>query len=294
MRSDDDIGLVERVQQELRAVRWLDTAEVRAVARRRSRFRAAAVTVGVVVLSIPLVTAVALPSRPPTVPGETGAISRAEIPFEALLQPEDLRVEVDAPIVNAGLAEPIVVDPELARCLQAKGVSPAWEMSRYSRSQSMRRPQDVRIEDGMALGSGISIVLSQDVYRITPQVAQTLFASLDRRIGNCLSWESVVVGAIDDMAEWVEFHAVQHWEVVDRQFAGDESVLIRHRVGETRRGDADGEVLAGPTPPDIIAVVRVGDLVTVVDVEAGESESELRRLAVLAAGRMCAATNPPC
>ncbi|WBB57655.1 hypothetical protein [Verrucosispora sp. WMMD573] len=96
------------------------------------------------------------------------------------------------------------------------------------------------------------------------------------------------------MSEWVDFHAIQHWEVVDRHFAGDESVLIRHTVGETRRGDADGELLAGPMPPDIIAVVRVGDLVTVVNVDVGVSQSELRRLAVIAAGRMCAAANPPC
>ncbi|GIJ40716.1 hypothetical protein [Micromonospora andamanensis] len=294
MRSDDDISLVERVQQDLRAVRWLDTAEVRAVARRRSRFRAAAVAVGAVVLSIPLVTSVALPSRQATMPAEGGAITRAEIPFEALLQPEDLPMEVEAPTVRAGLAEPIVIDPELARCLEAKGTSPDWETSRYSRSQFMHRPADIRVEDGMALGRGISIVLTQDVYRITPESVRTLFAGIDRQVSTCLAWESIEVGSIDDMTEWADFHAMQSWAVVDRQFAGDESVLIRHTVGETRRGDANGEVLAAPMPPNIIAVVRVGDLVTVVGVESGASESELRRLATIAAGRMCVAANPQC
>ncbi|MEV2237048.1 hypothetical protein [Micromonospora sp. NPDC049891] len=295
MRPDDDISLVERVQQELRAARWLDTAEVRAVARRRSRLRAAAVAVGVAVLSIPLMAVVALPSRQATTPAEGGAITRAEIPFEALLQPEDLPMEVDAPTVNAGLAEPIVINPELARCLEAKGMSPDWDTSRYSRSQFMTRPDEVRGEDGMALKDDLSIVLIQDVYRITPEMERTLFAGIDRRVEHCLAWESIEIGSInDDMTEWADFHAMQSWAVVDRQFAGDESVLIRHTVGETRRGDANGEVLAAPMPPNVIAVVRVGDLVTVVGVESGTSESELRRLATIAAGRLCVAANPAC
>ncbi len=291
---DEDLRLVESVNRELRDVRWLETADLRAVARRRSRLRAAGAAIGVlVVMSASAVAVAALPERNPL----TGAAStnspraRVEIPLEALLQPEDMPTRVDAPFTQAGFGEPIKIEPVWTQCLEERGISPAWETSRYSRSQLLRRNPPV--EDDSTSGWDRSTQLIQDVYRIGPELERTFFAGIERRIKPCLDWGNVQSRLIAP-DEWADLFQRQRWEVVDRGFAGDESVLIRHSILETRRDDARGEVLGGPTALFTMAVVRLGDLVTVFNTASWGTDSELRRLAVVAAKRMCVAANPPC
>ncbi|MEV6813546.1 hypothetical protein [Micromonospora sp. NPDC051296] len=291
---DEDLRLVEAVHRELRDVRWLEAADVRAVARRRSRFRAAGAAVGVlVVLSASAVAVTALPAEGPlmgTAPASAPK-ARVEIPLDALLQPEDMSTRVDAPFTQAGFGEPIKIEPVWTQCLEERGISPAWETSRYSRSQLLRRIPPV--EDDSVLGWDRSTQLIQDVYRISPELERTFFAGIERRIKPCLDWGNVQPRLIAP-DEWADLFQRQRWEVVGRGFAGDESVLIRHSILETRRGDASGEVLGGPTAVFTTAVVRLGDLVTVFNTAGWGNDSELRQLAVVAAKRMCVAANPPC
>ncbi|NES14348.1 MULTISPECIES: hypothetical protein [Micromonospora] len=288
---DEDLTFVELVQRDLQTVRWLDAAELRARARRRGRHQAVgAAVVVLVLLSASAAAAAGLPGWPgrPTVAGPAASpTSRAEIPRDALLQPEDLPEQVATPFTETGLGEPIVIDPEWTRCLKERKVSPTWEMSRYSRSESFwRGPRENR-----------DMQLSQDVYRIGPELVATLSAGIDRRVRSCLDWEDAQTGPLgygSTPGELVTRFTRHRWEVVARGFAGDEAMLIRHTTGETRREDAAGEVLAGAPEPQTVAVVRVGDLVTVFELGDWASEPDFRRLATVAARRMCVAANPPC
>jgi hypothetical protein len=80
------------------------------------------------------------------------------------------------------------------------------------------------------------------------------------------------------------------WSVLDRDFAGDESLLLRHEV--LAREKATGEQL-GDHLVTLFAVVRVRDLVTVIKGE-GRTEARMRQLGQSAATRLCRATSPPC
>ncbi|SBT54573.1 hypothetical protein [Micromonospora narathiwatensis] len=289
---DDDLAFVELVQRELGVVRWPDAAELRARARRRSRRRVVgAAAVVFVLLSSSAVATAGLPglSGPPTATGPAASpTGRAEIPLDALLQPEDLPVKAGSALTGAGLGEPIVIEPVWAQCLAERNVSPIWEMSRYSRSQSFVR--DPRTDQDMQL--------SQDVYRIGPELAASFSADIDRRIRPCLDWLDVQtgqnVGLGPVIGELTTSFARHSWEVVARGFAGDDAVLIRHTTSETRRDDAPEEVLAEAPDPQTVAVVRVGDLVTVLRLGVWASESDYLRLAVVATRRMCLAANPRC
>ncbi|WP_433531468.1 hypothetical protein ACQPYA_05015 [Micromonospora sp. CA-263727] len=290
----DELTIIERLRHDLRDVRWPEPAKLRAVARRRSRFRAAGAAVGVlVVMSASAVTAAALPEeglRTVTAPASDPR-ARVEIPLDALLQPEDMPTRVDLPFTQAGFGEPIKIEPVWTQCLEERGISPAWESSRYSRSQLLRR--DPPVEDESVPGWDRSTLLIQDVYRISSELERTFFAGIERRIMPCLDWGNVQQRQVAP-DEWADLFQRQRWEMVDRAFAGDESVLIRHSILETRRDDARGEVLGGPTTLFTIAVVRVGDLITVFNMASWGNDPELRQLAVVAAKRMCVAANPPC
>ncbi|GIJ77352.1 hypothetical protein SAMN05443287_105235 [Micromonospora phaseoli] len=291
---DEDLRVMELLQRDLQGVRWLEAAEIRAVARRRSRMGMALVFLAV--LSTSVVAVAAMPAREGVAPAGRSTVSptpREEIAPEALLHPEDMPTNVGAPTTDTGVGEPIELDPAWTRCLEEKRIKPLWETSRYVRSQSLTQDPPAWVADGTDARWSKSISLHQKVYRISPELERTFFAGIERRITPCLAWESVEVGQIE-MKEWADFWAVQRWEVTAEGFAGDESVLIRHTTGETRRDDANGEVVARPMEPETIAVVRVGDLVTVFRLSNWGGDVELRHLATVAAKRMCLAANPPC
>ncbi|SBT51873.1 hypothetical protein [Micromonospora auratinigra] len=284
---DQDLSFVELVRRDLQSVRWSEAAELRARARRRSRRRTVGAAAAVfVLLSGSAVAAAGLPGsggRPAVGPAAYPP-GRAEIPLDALLQAEDLAGGVSAPYTEAGLGEPIVLDPEWTRCLEARKVRPIWERSRYSRSQSV-----------WALKSR-ELRLVQDVYRVDPGQAQSFAAGIDRRIRPCLDWQDVQSGPVltgPTVGELAELAVNHRWEVVARNFAGDDAVLIRHTAGETRR-EGTGEVLAAPPMPQTVVVVRVEDLVTVFQLSGAGSDWQLERLAVAAARRLCVAANPGC
>ncbi|WP_433129469.1 hypothetical protein ACQPWW_04690 [Micromonospora sp. CA-240977] len=282
----DDPTFVERLQRDLRDVRWLDPEEIRSRARRRSQRR---IVVTTVVLALAGVSAVAVAnprqSPPPVQPVASAAPTRHEITTDALLQPADLPQQVDVRLSQSGLGEPVLLDHLLAACRASQGHSDGWQVSILSRSQTLvpKRASAILTEaDGL---------VTQDLFRLTPDAAVQLLATLDDVVAPCAEWTSVggykVGGATGTGA------ATHRWTVVQRGFAGDGAALLRH-TGSPPVDQRTGEPIGAAPPPTTTAVVRVGDLITVLSLGQAGTELELRQLAEVAARRMCVAANPAC
>ncbi|MBM7492474.1 hypothetical protein JOD64_003696 [Micromonospora luteifusca] len=287
----DDPTFVEHIQRELRDVHWPGPEEIRARARRRSQRR---IVVATVVLALAGVSAAAVAaprkSPSPALPAASASPTRHEISTDALLQPADLTQLVAPPsypwqLSQSGLGEPVRLDHLLAYCRTSQGLSEGWPMSIVSRSQTLLRqhPPGPRTE-GDAL-------VAQDLYRLTPEAATQLFAGLDDLIAPCAEWRSV--GQLDTAGVLSTVEAVHRWAVTQRGFAGDDAAILRDSLTAARdvkTGQTDGD----DPPPILLAVVRVGDTVSVLRLGYDGTEAELRQLAVAAAARMCAAANPAC
>lgn len=275
----DDTRFVERLHRDLRDVRWPEPAEIRARARRRSRRTAAAVAVAVVVLLVVPVAVVTGRAGGTTAPAAAPSppAGRVEIPRDALLRQEDLPGRTDLQLGEAGLGGAVEV-AGLGRCagreLRRQEV---W----VSRSQTLLR----HANGGQRLDS----LVVQDLHRMQGDGAVRFFADLRRQLAACQEWRET--RSIDWGGEPIRVEDVHRWYVPRRDFAGDESLLLRHSVSMSHdpvTGQADGRLAA-----DTTVVVRVGDLVTVLALEPA-GEAELVRLAGVAAARMCAAANPSC
>ncbi|MEV6690095.1 hypothetical protein AB0M35_01275 [Micromonospora sp. NPDC051196] len=287
----DEMTFVERLHNDLRDVRWPEPEVLRERARRRRRRAMVGAATAVLVLAggptIALTGLVApRASAPPTTASQpqTSPTAYAEIPHEALVQPEDLSTKTDPPLGQAGLGEPVRIDHMLLVCLEEQDRTAYWELSRYSRSQTLMRPT----ADGTRRPA--DVVFGQNVYRLAPEAVAGFFVRLDALLAPCTNWRSKGESEWGDRIARAE--ADHRWEVIDRDFAGDEAMLIRHTVMATRNLDT-GES-RGPARPVTTAVLRVGDLVTVLALGRDGTESELRRVATIAAARLCTAANPPC
>ncbi|MFI6779747.1 hypothetical protein [Micromonospora sp. NPDC050276] len=284
----DDPTFVDQIQRDLRDVRWLGPEEIRSRARRRSQRR---IVVATVVLALAGVSAVAVadpgespsPARPAAAPSASPA--RHEITLDALLQPADLPQQVDVQLSQSGLGEPVLLDHMLGVCRTSQGRSDGWQMSILSRSQTLvpkRAPAILSESDGL---------VTQDLFRLTPDAAVQLLATLDDLVAPCAEWTSVggyaLGGATGTGA------ATHRWAVVQRGFAGDGAALLRHTSSQPV-DQKTGKPIGNAPRPTSTAVVRVGDLVTVLSLGQGGTEQELPRLAAVAARRMCAAANPAC
>ncbi|MEV4830234.1 hypothetical protein AB0K25_18155 [Micromonospora sp. NPDC049257] len=302
----EDPTFVDRLHRDLRTVHWPEPAEIRARARRRARRTAglSAVTVLVVLAgSAALVTgrSAGLPS--PTAPvaaSDSAPVvypARTEIPLAALLTPADLPVRTGEGLGGTGLAETVQVDPLLESCGRERAVAAQLPVSRASRSQTLLRP-------GARTDVPVAQVLSQDVYRIDPPRGRWLFGEIYRLLDACATWTlgASLLTADQQPARTGQEH---RWEPAARDFAGDQSVLLRH-VTSQPRAQADGEPAGRPAAVEATLVVRVGDLVTVV-APAPETVAdrvdgtgpELTQAALVALGgraakRLCPATDSPC
>ncbi|MEH0935261.1 hypothetical protein [Micromonospora psammae] len=280
----------DQLHRELSGVRWAEPAELRARARRRSR-RTAALAAAVVLVVVSGSTAVAAGrTGKPVAPVAAGARpaaspSRVEIPLEALVSVADLPERADPPLTQSGIGEPVRVDDMLMVCLKEKGIAAEWATSRYSRSQTVPRSRQVGDPTGEPL-------LRQELYRVRPEAAGEVFDELDRLVARCGQWQST------GLAKWGgrdALHTSTHrWTVVARDFAGDQAVLLRHTVTPPREVKTSAVPEEKVTKPVNRAVVRSGDLVTVLTPARGGTDAELRDLAETAARRMCAAANPSC
>ncbi|MCM0677672.1 hypothetical protein NCC78_23715 [Micromonospora phytophila] len=289
----DETTFVEWVRRDLRDVRWPEPAELRARARRRSR--RAAVGAASAVLVVVSASAVAAaghggqPAPPPVaapVAPEPSVPARTEIPREVLVQPGDLAAKTDPPLGRAGFGESVRLVDMLLYCHKIQGHQAEWETASYSRSQTLLRDRP----DGYDHPSA-DVLLSQDVYRVAQDVAGRLLPGIDRMLVACADWRAT--GQTEWQGRTIKAEVVHRWEVRERNFAGDEAVLLRHSITEARNV-ATGKPLSDLPKPELTAVVRVGDLVTVVTLGRDGVEAELRRVAVAAARRLCAAANPTC
>ncbi|MEU1588970.1 hypothetical protein [Micromonospora sp. NPDC005710] len=282
----DDPTFVEQVQRDLQDVRWLGPEEIRSRGRRRSRRR---IVVAAVVLAVAGGSAVAVAAprtSPPDVqPVASASPTRHEIPLDALLQPADLPQQVDVQLSESGLGEPVLLDRMLSYCRTSQGQPEGWQMSILSRSQTFvpkRAAPILTQSDGL---------VTQDLFRLAPETARHLFASLDDLVAPCAQWLSV--GPILTAGGTRRGEALHRWSVVRRAFAGDDAAILRDSLTATRDLET-GQPLADAPSPILLAVVRVGDTVSVLRLGYDGTEAELVQLAVVAAARMCAAANPQC
>ncbi|MEU5904365.1 hypothetical protein ABZ780_08315 [Micromonospora sp. NPDC047467] len=285
----DDPTFVERVHRDLSDVRWPEPQEIRARARRRSRRTAALAAVAV--LAAVTGPAYALTERAATppetaVPKPVGTMATADIPQESLLTPSEVPVVTGVQLGDAGLGELVRLDPVLQRCGDDRGLPEVRAYSRYSRSQTLLSPT----RDG---GGPVRAELSQDVYRLDPGASGQLFAQLRSLLSACREWRysgSIVVDGETTSAEIA--HA---WEMAASDFAGDDSILVRH-VPYAPLGPPAGIKLRPTGRVDMTLVVRVGDLVTVLvpGSDLTLSDAEFEALGRAAAQRMCAAAIPSC
>ncbi|MFG1887301.1 hypothetical protein ACGFIR_05445 [Micromonospora sp. NPDC049051] len=280
----DEMIFVEQVHRDLHDVRWLEPAEIRARARRRSR--RTSMLAAVAVLAVVSASAVVVGDRagqrgvsPAASPPRPAApVTRVEIPPAALLHQDDLAARAGLQLSEAGLGG--TVDVGLSRCATGRGSATRAPESWISRSQTVLRPAS----GGGRLGD---VLLVQDLHRMRDDGATRFFEALRGQLAACREWRETRSVHWGD--ESVDVDDVHHWDVPRRDFAGDESLLLRHSVSATL-GQADGQVRSGP---DTTVVVRVGDLLSVLMLEPA-SEAELVRLARMAAQRMCVAANPAC
>jgi hypothetical protein len=255
------------------------------------------------VLAVASGSAVALAAHrtAPTVvtPADLPAAAGAEVPAEVLLPETDpslkvLPAEGDIQLGNSGLDERVRVDGLLETCARSQGAPVTAVTSRYSRSRNLLH--------NLAAGQSATApqpVLAQDVYRLTPGAADKVFDDLDRFAARCAAWQQPPVQrAGRELADTAVLH---RWQVVDRDFAGDRAVLLRH----TESAGTSEHIVAPDQRLDVRVVVQVGDLVTVILPEVGGTvyptgvvpwvtDDQLRTLARAAATRLCLAAHPRC
>ncbi|MBM7079668.1 hypothetical protein [Micromonospora humida] len=298
----EELTFVDRLHRDLREVRWPEPAELRARARRRSRRTAVLSTATVLVVLAGAAVAArerptgpATPTAPVAAPGP--APVRTEIPLDALLTPADLPTKTGERLGNTGLGEAVRIDPLLESCGRERDVSAQLSVSRASRSQTLLRPTT-------RAGGPATPVLSQDVYRIDLPRGRWLFGEIDRLLNACAEW-TLNASTLAADQQPVATEQEHRWEPAARDFAGDQSVLLRH-VASQPRAQTGGRPVGAAASIETTLVVRVGDLVTVVvpapDTVAdrvdgtgpGMSQPDLLALGGTAAKRLCPAADTPC
>ncbi|MBM7081012.1 hypothetical protein [Micromonospora humidisoli] len=298
----EELTFVDRLHRDLREVRWPEPAELRARARRRSRRTAVLSTVTMLVVLAGAAVAVrerptgpATPTAPVAAPGS--APVRTEIPLDALLSPADLPTKTGERLGDTGLGEAVRIDPLLESCGRERDVDAQLSVSRASRSQTLLRPTT-------RAGQPATPVLSQDVYRIELARGRWLFGEIDRLLNACAEW-TLDASTLAADQQPVATEQEHRWEPSARDFAGDQSVLLRH-VASQPRARTGGKPVGAAASVDTTLVVRVGDLVTVVvpapDTVAdrvdgagpGMGQADLMALADRAAKRLCPAADTPC
>ncbi len=291
----DELSVVEPMQRALRDIRWPEAAELRARARRRSR-RTALLAGGVLVgtLAVAIIAVVNRPSgfQPSTsapvqaavgsTPASTAGLvagMRSDLPPELFIQQSDLVVRTELDLKEAAAGGNVTLGLGRGRCGLGPGAE-AW----MSRSQTLLRwsaggPD--RIGD---------VLVVQDLYRFRDDGAARFFTEVRQTIVACP--QQGEVWTADYEGRGVNLQTVHRWDTPRVGFAGDESLLLRHS-SSLLPNPATGELQTVVNSPELRVVLRVGDLVTVLFVSMA-GETELVRLADVAARRMCIAANPPC
>jgi hypothetical protein len=274
--------LAGRLDHELPDVAWAEPERIRARGRDRRRNRSM-ILAAVSVLAIAagagwLATGVSTaPVEQPAAP-TNGASPSPSVTFtidppapagelRVLLQPED--VGPDYRVTNLHEYEP--------------GTYPAWA---FGASDCPRYPNLKITAYGTYLWFGHENLESDgaatvfvEASRFPVGKAAQVMADVERVTTACANWES---DGGEASTEDRPTTTATSYKVLDRDFAGDEALLVRRSVVST---DQDGVVLfSGPT---VFAVVRVGDRVTVVQMEE-DAPDRMRLLGQRAVERLCA------
>ena len=292
----DDLS--HRLARALTSVQWAEPGELRARARRRSRraFVAAPVAVTLVVLSVawyagfrgdgaPVAddSTIGPSSSTTTTPSPRPSLTMdpAWIPLDALLQPADVGEGLDFANVLTSDSEPLRLWYfELSQCPAYAGLG----ITAYDTYQYMRIHQIV--PRGVIGGERGDAVFVQ-ARRYPAEVASTVVLDIRRALTACGQYERAGGEASSPQRP---AYTTFTWTIIDEDFAGDDSLLIRQRVESfvTGTGQRIGESIV-----ETYAVVRVGDVITIVSRYSAD-EAEIANLATKAAARLCIASNPRC
>ncbi|SNT18315.1 hypothetical protein SAMN05421812_103587 [Asanoa hainanensis] len=313
-----DPDLTQRLAAELGRVEWPEGEALRRIARRRSRRSALAASLSVLLLlsgvwvasmrpfqartepadlfgaaaapppaatQAPASTATAAPEPPPAptlAPKTVGPHDPAWIPPEALLSPEDIGPGLIASRSTADQKQPVgnwaftlTPCPTYPKVRTYKGV---YE---FRRQQTVEYPPTIEGRPETA-----TAVLHQTVMRLPGTGARQLVDEAVEAVEACPKYVSSVNA---DTAKRTKVSTSHVWVLVDRGFAGDDSLLYQHLMTAVT-GDQDAD-LGGST----VLVVRVGDLVTTVELVSGSAKAiSPEKLGARTAAWLCAAATTPC
>ncbi|MDG4823699.1 hypothetical protein O7635_17730 [Asanoa sp. WMMD1127] len=252
--------LAGRLDHELPEVAWAEAESIRSRGHTRRRRRPvvlAAAGVLVIAAGAGWLTAIAGPVAPP-VTADGSAAGADPLPPSALLQPEDVGpgyTATDSEVPPG--AYPALPVGGGAECLRHE----TPDIASYRSFLRLRRTQIER--------PGAAVFAEAGRFADPTGVVD----DIGRMLRSCAGGQAT--GSASP--------AISDWSVVDEDFAGDESILVRLEVQVF-----DGRVPMRPAT--VAAVVRVGDLVATV-FTASDDPDQMRLLGERAAARLCAVDN---
>jgi hypothetical protein len=272
--------LAGRLDHELPDVAWAEPERIRARGRDRSRQRSVVLAaLGVLVIaagagwlatgvrSTPVTPPAVTPSASPPVVSPPAVMPSASPP-ERMLRPED-----------AGPDYYVEDYREFAR-----GANPSWAFESnhcpsYAGLKLTAYRTDLWYGQELLLSKSGAAGVFTETKRFPPGKAAQVMADVERVTTACADWEIDRGGAT----------TVQSYRVLDRDFAGDEALLVRLTLDVT---DEKGASLESARM--VLGVVRVADHVTVVygDEGDGGGPDPVRLLIQRAADRLCALDGP--
>ncbi|GAA1839627.1 hypothetical protein [Asanoa iriomotensis] len=305
----DDADLAARIAADLGRVQWPAAEEIRRTGRRRTRRSVLAATLSVLLLFSGVWVAAMRPfqappaqtatgfaaqaqpqAQPQPVPTTIGPTDPAWIPPEALLTPEDVGQGLIASQVSVDQDRPVGDWMfTLAPCREFLTLRTYEGVYQFRRQQTLQFPPKIpdQPETGMA-------VVHQTVMRLPGDAARQLMS--DAVTVNEVCPKYVSKGTLsaadaargDKVVKQMPVQTTHAWQLLDRGFAGDESLLFEHRMS------ASTGVRSADLGASAVVVLRVGDLVATVEQVDGESVASTRKLATRAARWLCTAATPPC
>jgi len=292
----DQVDLSQRLAADLGRVRWPAAEELRRIARRRSRRAALASSLAVLLVLSGVAVVAARPFQRPVeqidlygavaapAPTTIGPRDPAWIPPEALLSPEDIGpgvvtqwalVDQDQPVGAWALS--------LTPCTDYPRVSTYEGSYLFRRQQTLAYPPKIKGRPGTPVA-----VLHQTVMRLPGNGALQLVEEAVDAVRVCPTYIAPYPGTSDLTLNRPEVAANHVWTLVDKNFAGDDSLLFEHRrTAIEPKGATDLGASA-------VLVIRVGDLLTTVEQVNGDSPAAARKLGSRAAAWLCAAATSPC
>ena len=302
-------NLPDRLVDDLAAVRWPDPAEIRRRGCRRTYRTAVGAPLAVLLVlaavwAVPRLSADRLAGpvagRPSADAGRPSADASSPapnagtlptplptfvlpgnpswIPPEALLRPADV-----GPGFRLSDEDTFEPGEEVFWAFDLDGRCPGYsapDMSGYQRFLHMR----VHTVEKDAESNGEQAV-RQQVVRYPGDTAKRVIAEAFLVVEKCSRYTGPSEASLPDRPAMAE----HDWTVLDRDFAGDESMLVRHDVRAVET--ATGQTLNSTR--ELYAVIRVRDLVAVLQTDHYD-ERRMAELAARAASWLCTATTGRC